>query len=382
MIDGEWQPDSGNPPNGARMEWTLDLVPDLLFWGAASLVLAQVAQAVGLALWHLAFPALWLLTGGACLLTASAKVSTKGKAVLVTGCDTGIGHALALSLHEKGFRVFAGCLQAAAEGEGAEALRRRASDRLHVLQLDVTREKQVQEAVQQIIEILPQDEVLWGVVNNAGVSGLGQVEWVPLEKYREVAAVNLFGVLAVTKAALPLVRRAQGRVVNISSVAGCIGRANLSPYTLTKYAVEGLSDCLREEMRAWGVGVSLVQPGNYSAGTEITTPGRVARQGARMWETMDAVVKADYGEDFFNRVVELSKKASLSGSQDLTPILQAVTLALTQQFPRARYRAVDCYYLVKVLCAVHLPEWLFDLVYQERPSSLRCRVRLLQDETE
>lgn len=370
------------PPNGARMEWTLDLVPDLLLWGAASLAVAQVAQVVGLTLWYLAFPALWLLTGGAWLLRASVKVSTQGKAVLVTGCDTGIGHALALSLHEKGFRVFAGCLQAAAGGEGAEALRQRASDRLHVLQLDVTREEQVQEALQQIIEILPKDEVLWGVVNNAGVSGLGQVEWVALEKYREVAAVNLFGVLAVTKAALPLVRRARGRVVNISSVTGCIGRGNMSPYTLTKYAVEGLSDCLREEMQAWGVGVSIVQPGNYSAGTEITTPDIVANQGARMWETMDEVVRADYGEDFFKLVVGLMKKASTSGSPDLTPVLQAVTLALTQLFPRARYRAVDCYYLVKVLCAVHLPEWLFDLVYQGRPPSLRCRGRLLQGKPE
>ncbi|XP_042877662.1 D-beta-hydroxybutyrate dehydrogenase, mitochondrial-like [Penaeus japonicus] len=360
------------------MVLTFDLVPDMLFWGAASLVLAQVAQVVGLTPWYVAFPALWLLTASMWLLRAMLKMSTKGKAVLVTGCDTGIGHALALALQEQGFRVFAGCLQAAAGGSGAEALRQKASGRLHVLQLDVTREKQVQEALQELLEILPEDEVLWGVVNNAGVGGFGQVEWVPLEKYREVADVNLFGLLSVTKAFLPLVRRAGGRVVNLSSVTGSIGRSTLSPYTITKYAVEGLSDCLREEMRAWGVGVSIVQPGNFSAGTKITTPAGVARQGTRMWEAMSEVVKADYGEEFFNHSVELSKKASSTGYQDLTPVLRAVTLALTQRFPRARYRAVDFYYLVKVLCAVHLPEWLFDLVYLSRPPLRRCRGSLCQ----
>lgn len=67
------------------MEWTLDLVPDLLLWGAASLAVAQVAQVVGLTLWYLAFPALWLLTGGAWLLRASVKVGARGRGVCVWG---------------------------------------------------------------------------------------------------------------------------------------------------------------------------------------------------------------------------------------------------------------------------------------------------------
>ncbi|XP_042223158.1 D-beta-hydroxybutyrate dehydrogenase, mitochondrial-like isoform X2 [Homarus americanus] len=348
-----------------RMIWTYDKTEEVVFWGCVSVLLAALLHVLGLCSWWTVFPTTWLLSGGASLILSSLTVSSSGKAVLVTGCDTGFGNSFALILDRLGFRVFAGCLHAG--GEGANHLRREGSSRLHVLQMDVTNQEQLDKAAQEVKHLLPEGEVLWSLVNNAGLSAFGEVEWVPLNTYRKVAEVNVFGVISVTKTFLPLLRRARGRVVNMSSVAGTIGRGVMSPYNLTKFAIEGFSDCLRQEMMAWGVSVILVEPSNFSAATNINAQQWISEQGDQMWGSMSEEVRADYGKDYFDTLVKFAKTQANSGEKDMTSVLHAMTEAVTKRYPRVRYHAFDCYYFFKQKAVIHLPEWLSDLLYITRP---------------
>ncbi|KAG0722639.1 D-beta-hydroxybutyrate dehydrogenase, mitochondrial [Chionoecetes opilio] len=142
----------------------------------------------------------------------------------------------------QGFRVMAGCL--ALDGEGANQLRASASPRLHTIQLDVTSTDEVGRAVQEVEDLILEGEVLWAVVNNAGLSTFGEVEWVQEHTFRKILDVNVMGMVAVTKAFLPFIRQAKGRVVNMASMYGRMGNVMRGPYVLSKYAVEGFTDCL------------------------------------------------------------------------------------------------------------------------------------------
>ncbi|XP_070567761.1 D-beta-hydroxybutyrate dehydrogenase, mitochondrial-like [Ptychodera flava] len=164
------------------------------------------------------------------------------KSVLVTGCDTGFGLALAKHLHSLGFFVYAGCLLKNAGGNGAKELEDIDPDRLVVLQLDVTSDQQVQEAVKLILETLPDKRKgLWAVVNNAGVSSFGEVEWCTMDKYKFIYDVNVHGMIRVTKAVLPLIRKAKGRVINMASGISRHGAPSRSLYCTSKFAVQGFS---------------------------------------------------------------------------------------------------------------------------------------------
>nr|XP_045614241.1 D-beta-hydroxybutyrate dehydrogenase, mitochondrial-like [Procambarus clarkii] len=192
---------------------TLDEAGDVLLCGGVSAALCSLLHLLGLSCstcWLL-FTTVWLLTGVTCFLLSTLKVCCEGKVVLVTGCDSGFGNTLALHLDKLGFRVIACCL--GKEGEGVQRLRDEGSPRLHPLQLDVTSQDQLKTAVINVKKLIPEGEELWGLVNNAGISTFGEVEWVPDATYRKVLEVNLLGTVAATKTFLPLIRRAKVKEV-------------------------------------------------------------------------------------------------------------------------------------------------------------------------
>ncbi|KAL1006262.1 hypothetical protein UPYG_G00069890 [Umbra pygmaea] len=148
-------------------------------------------------------------------------IEVKGKAVFITGCDCGFGHATAMHLHKMGFTVFAGCLFKDQGGDGATELEEMQSERMKVVQLDVCSEEQVARAVEYVKTQLEDPQTgLWAVINNAGISTFGEVEFSTMKTYCQVSEVNLWGVIRVTKAFLPLIRKAKGRVVNLASMYG------------------------------------------------------------------------------------------------------------------------------------------------------------------
>ncbi|XP_066266311.1 D-beta-hydroxybutyrate dehydrogenase, mitochondrial-like [Branchiostoma lanceolatum] len=257
------------------------LKPLHLFYCASLLGLTTISGFF-LLLYHCSPVLYYLCTGillgsvGYCVvlyLAPKSRVSGNGKAVFITGCDSGFGFRLAKRLDSLGFTVFAGCLLADSGGEGSKTLRAECSSRLSTVQIDVTDDGQVQAAVQQVKDRLPAgSKGLYALVNNAGVWQPGQIEWVGIAAYRRVMEVNAFGTVRVTKAFLPLIRRAKGRVVNISSEAGLHSPPTVSAYHMTKAAIEFFSDALRHEMHKWGVKVVIVQPGSFARATDIVLP--------------------------------------------------------------------------------------------------------------
>jgi len=298
---------------------------------------------------------------GLALLKSSLQLEVGDKAVLVTGCDTGFGLALAKHLRGLGFTVFAGCLLADKKGEGAEELRQLASPKLHVVQLDVTKQDQW-DAVKDYIK-KNSSNGLWGIVNNAGWATFGEVEWVSIDTFKRAMDVNVHGVLAGVKTLLPLIRQARGRVVTITSGLGRMAVPTRAPYVGTKYALEGILDCLRYEMSSFGVSVSILEPGNFIAGTNIFNEKFVKAQADLMWNAMDEEVKNVYGKEYFDKKVEVMRSYMNNGISDISPVIDSYTDALLDMYPQVRYQPMDLYFKIRCFIATHLPEIVYEKLY-------------------
>ncbi|WP_174734976.1 oxidoreductase [Mesobacillus harenae] len=192
---------------------------------------------------------------------------------VVTGASSGFGLLTALELAQQGFYVFAAMRN---PEKGSELVRKAeaigVSEQIEILQLDVTKEESI-DNFKGLVQHMSRLDVL---VNNAGYAGAGFVEEIPLSEYRTQFETNVFGLIAVTQACLPVMRaNRKGKIINVSSISGKIGFPGLSPYVASKHALEGWSECLRLEMKPFGVEVSLVEPGSFktniwSTGKQIT----------------------------------------------------------------------------------------------------------------
>src|SRR5258708_25769309 len=171
--------------------------------------------------------------------------------IVITGASTGIGAACGLGLEGVGYGVFAGVRKA---GDG-EALKKKSSERLSPVMLDVTNEESIADAVRTVGDV-----PLAGLVNNAGIVVPGPLELVPIAMWRKQLEVNVIGQVAVTQAFLPMLRAGCGRIVNMGSVAGRSALPFSAPYCASKFALEGLTDSLRMEFRRFFIAVSIVAP--------------------------------------------------------------------------------------------------------------------------
>ncbi len=179
--------------------------------------------------------------------------------VLITGTSTGIGKTTALHLDRLGFRVFA----SVRKKSDADVLCAEASERLTPVLMDVADPESISKAKLEICRSVG-DSGLQGLVNNAGVAFLSPLEFVPLDSLRWLFEVNVFGLLAVTQAFLPLLRQARGRIVNISSEAVLSVAPFHGPYSAAKLAVNGFSEALRRELKPLGVQVSVIVAGSIA----------------------------------------------------------------------------------------------------------------------
>ncbi|XP_061846610.1 D-beta-hydroxybutyrate dehydrogenase, mitochondrial [Colius striatus] len=259
-----------------------------------------------------------------------ARLEPGGRAVLITGCDSGFGHLLALRLHRLGFTVFAGCL--CPGGEGARRLQREAGDgRLRVLRLDVTRARDVLAAKELVLSHLP-ERGFWGLVNNAGISTFGETGWLSMEKYEKFADVNLLGSIRTTLAFLPLLRKYKGRIVFMSSIIAYFTLGN-GIYSMTKAAIEKFSDALRLEMKKFGVQVSIIQPGNYARSTKIQPPV----SAEEIWNELSEEEKAAYNKEYVQERANFFNSILSEGSTNGNEVVDVMVDALTSPAPKARY---------------------------------------------
>ncbi len=179
------------------------------------------------------------------------------KSILVTGASTGIGRNLTETLAEAGYHVYAGARKEA-DLESLNAI-----DNVTAVRLDVTKQDQVDAAVELIRK---NGTGLYGLVNNAGVGGGGQVIDTPIKDQTFVYDVNVEGVYRTTQAFAPLVIESGGRIVTTGSIAGTISSfPGFSAYSGSKHWIEAFTDALAEEMAPHGVAVSVVEPGNYKS---------------------------------------------------------------------------------------------------------------------
>jgi NAD(P)-dependent dehydrogenase (short-subunit alcohol dehydrogenase family) len=185
------------------------------------------------------------------------------KTILITGCSTGLGFAAALAFAERGYRVIATVRQDA----DAERLRSAGKGNIHPVICDVTVAEQVA-ALPDHVRRISVGGVLDGLINNAGhMLTPGPVEFQRMADIRAQFEVNVFGMVAITIALLPLLgtadpaRKHPGRIINLSSIEGRVASPFISAYAATKHAIEGFSSSLRRELRLFGIKVIIVGPG-------------------------------------------------------------------------------------------------------------------------
>ncbi|KAJ1160100.1 hypothetical protein NDU88_000602 [Pleurodeles waltl] len=263
------------------------------------------------------------------------------KYVLITGCDTGFGNLLAQQLDQRGLRVLATCLTQ----KGAEQLKNSSSQRLQTVTLDVANSQSVTAAAEWVKRKVG-DRGLWGLVNNAGILiPVAPNEWLTKEDFLRVLNVNLVGMVDVTLSLLPLVRKAQGRIVNVASIAGRMGLCG-GGYSISKFGVEAFSDCLRRELITFGVKVSIIEPDFFR--TQILNTENLRRSLERIWDAVPEEVKHSYGQSYFEEYCKYLHKMTQLTTPKLYLVTDSMEHALTAVLPRTRYSAgwyAKLYYL-------------------------------------
>jgi len=247
---------------------------------------------------------------------------------LITGTSTGIGEACATRLAERGWTVYAGVRRA----EDADRLKAQLNGDVRPVILDVSK----RDDMQRVIESIQQDagaRGLQGLVNNAGVGVGGPVEYVSEEDWRWVFDVNLFGVVALTKAAMPLLRSGTGRIVHIGSIGGRISSAGLGPYSASKHAIEALAESQRHELGRLDppIRVSLIEPG------EVKTA--IWDKADTSADDMDKLLD-DPGRRDYQWLLDQSRGFIDEGRAKGVPaskVADAVEHALTADRPKSRY---------------------------------------------
>ncbi|AWB47406.1 short-chain dehydrogenase [Gemmobacter aquarius] len=268
------------------------------------------------------------------------------RSILITGCSSGIGYDAAQGLRALGWRVFATCRQEAdcerLRGEGLESFR-----------LDYADESSIESAVTEALSRT--GGRLDALFNNGAFACPGAVEDLPRGALREIFETNLFGYHDLTRRIIPVMRaQGHGRIVNCSSVLGLVGAKWRGAYVATKFAMEGLSDVMRIEMRGTGIHTILIEPGPI---------GTLIRQNAiphfEKWiDWENSARRAEY-ESLRGRLYE--KRGPDPFELPASAVTRALVKALDSPRPKARYYVTTPTYLMGFLRRI-LPTSLLDWV--------------------
>jgi NAD(P)-dependent dehydrogenase (short-subunit alcohol dehydrogenase family) len=244
---------------------------------------------------------------------------------LITGASSGIGRATALRLAAAGHHVYAGVRR---PDDGDELARAASGDELSPLILDVTDSSHIAAAAE---AVAGHTSRLDGLVNNAGIGLACPTELVRLDDFRRSMEINVTGQLAVTQAFLPLLRRARGRIVVISSIGVRFNPPFAGPLDATKAALAALADSLRQELAPWSIKVVLIEPASINSAAADKT----AKDAAAVMAAATPEGRALYA-DTFTRMMTVMERHEAGGSP---PDVAAATIvrALTVARPRTVY---------------------------------------------
>ncbi len=227
---------------------------------------------------------------------------------------------------------------------------------LHEVILDVAQEESVAAAREEITTRL-HGAGLFAIVNNAGIGDIMPLEFTPMERFRQVVEVDVFGVVAVTQAFLPLVHQARGRIVNIGSVGGMLTIPFGSSLTASKHAIESISDALRLELYAAGIHVTCIQPASINSGSAE----KLAAQTEKTIAALPAEGRRRYADAMRGFVKVMLKSETNGSSPDV--VARAVLDTLQMEKPPARRLAGKDGRLMKFL-ARGLPDSWRDALFR------------------
>ena len=271
-------------------------------------------------------------------------MTSNNKTILITGCSTGIGYCVAKGLQARGYRVFA----TARRAESVEALN---DEGLESLQLDLDDSESIKSAVATILERTGGE--LYGLFNNGAYGIPGAVEDLSRDTLRTQFETNVFGWQELTNLIIPVMRRqGYGRIIQNSSVLGFVAMPFRGAYNASKFAIEGLSDTLRLELRDTDIHISLVEPGPILSCFRAT--------GVKMLEKHIDIENSIH-HDKYKGVLARLKKEGPAAPFTLPPeaVLKKVIRALESRQPKARYYVTSPTYLFGYLKRV-LPDRLMD----------------------
>lgn len=295
----------------------------------------------------------------------ASKIDCRGRTVLVSGCDTGVGRACAIALDQQGFHVFAGVFN----GVNIPSLRDELSHRATVFRLDITNEDEI-DAAYHLVEKTA--GCLHGLVNNAGIITHGPIDWTSLSAMHQLMDVNFFGHVAMIKRFIPLlIRQRNSRVVNVVSAAGLFSFPNTSAYSASKYAMRSFSDCLRREMSPFRLHVSSIEPG------ALRTPmmSNFAQMWRDLWNQLSSDVQQRWGIDYLNGIVTKSISSPFMIYADHpSTVVRSIEHALSSTRPQISYRPgwqakVIVYFLY--LLPTYLSDMLISQVFHFVPSGVQ-----------
>ena len=244
------------------------------------------------------------------------------KSILITGCSSGIGLAVALGLHKQGYQVIA----SARKSTDVNKLKEQG---LTALQLDLDDSQSIQTAFKKCLELTGGE--LYALFNNGAYGQPGAVEDLTREVLRAQLETNLLGWHELTNLVIPLMRKqGYGRIIQNSSVLGIVAMPYRGAYNCSKFALEGLTDTLRLELQGSGIHISLIEPGPIRS--------KFRENGFKMWQ------KNIVPENSFHAKTYQSLAARLQTEGDAAPftldpeaVLKRVEHALTSKRPKVRY---------------------------------------------
>ncbi|CAF3456360.1 unnamed protein product [Rotaria sp. Silwood2] len=292
-------------------------------------------------------------------------INPHNRYVFISGCDTGIGHALAIELDKQGFNVFAGVYIP----DNITSLKAILSLKATIFHLDITKEEDINAAFELVQK---KTNTLHALINNAGIITHGYIDWTSLELMRKIMNVNFFGHVAMTKKFLPLlITKRQSRVVNICSATGFFAIPNTCAYSTSKYALESFSDCLRREMAPWNLHISIIEPG------ALRTPMNegYANILENLWNELSIDIQERWGIDFLNNLISQGIDSPVMKHPDNPKhVVRAVQHAVMNINPCIRYRPgwqAKLFFITLYLPPTWLIDKLLAKVYCFIPAGVR-----------
>ncbi len=256
------------------------------------------------------------------------------KSILITGCSSGIGYESALYLHKAGYMVFA----TAREESDVQRLQ---SEGLNAHQLDVSNQKSIQKALKWVLD--QNSGKLFALFNNAGFGQPGAIEDLPSKALREQFETNVFGLVAMTQAVLPIMRaQGHGRIIQHSSVLGIVSLKFRGAYNASKYAVEGICDTLRLELTDTDIHVSLLNTGPV----ESDFRKNAIKNFKKYIDLNSSTFKKQYQSEILSE-----QNSNQASAFTLKPdaVIEKIVLALESKNPAPRYYITRATYILGFL---------------------------------